>query len=221
MIATAEAGRDAVRRHSWTEAVEAFTAVDQDATLAPDDLELLGTATWWSGQPGEATDALERAFGGYSDAGRDEDAARTAITLAYLAFRRLEESIAFGWIARAERLLEGLPDSPLHAWPLAFGALGALVANQIEAGLALADRAIEVARERGNTDALFMAMSFRGMGRLETGDWRSGLRDIDEAAAAATSGQLDIRFASDIFCTTIAACRSLGDLARAGQWTNE
>ncbi|HEU4673604.1 MAG TPA: adenylate/guanylate cyclase domain-containing protein, partial [Candidatus Limnocylindrales bacterium] len=47
------------------------------------------------------------------------------------------------------------------------------------------------------------------------------LRDIDEAAAAATSGQLDIRFASDIFCTTIAACRSLGDLARAGQWTNE
>ena len=37
--------------------------------LRPDDLERLGTAAWWAGQPDDATEALERAFAGYADAG--------------------------------------------------------------------------------------------------------------------------------------------------------
>ena len=44
---------------------------------------------------------------------------------------------------------------------------------------------------------------------------------IDEAAAAAASGQLGSAYASDIYCNTIAACRDLGDYRRAGQWTDE
>ncbi len=44
---------------------------------------------------------------------------------------------------------------------------------------------------------------------------------IEEAAAAAVSGQLNVRVASDIYCQTISACRSLGDFPRAGQWSTE
>jgi class 3 adenylate cyclase len=44
---------------------------------------------------------------------------------------------------------------------------------------------------------------------------------VDEAATAASSGQLDLRVASDIYCNTIAACRDVGDLKRAGQWADE
>ena len=68
MDETLESGRDAVRRHAWTEAIEALTAVDRDDGLAPDDLELLGGASWWAGHPDEATEALERAFAGYRPA---------------------------------------------------------------------------------------------------------------------------------------------------------
>ena len=66
-----------------------------------------------------------------------------------------------------------------------------------------------------------MAMSFKGMGLVFSGDWQAGLALIDEAATAASSGQLDLRVASDIYCNTIAACRNVGDLKRAGQWADE
>src|SRR5262249_10326711 len=48
-----------------------------------------------------------------------------------------------------------------------------------------------------------------------------GLKNIDEAAAAVSSGQLDLRVASDIYCGTIAAYWNIGDVARAGQWAEE
>ena len=80
---------------------------------------------------------------------------------------------------------------------------------------------MEIARRHGNVDALYIAMSFKGMAQLLTGNWQDGLANIDEAAAAASSGQLDLRAASDIYCNTIAACRNVGDLGRAAQWADE
>jgi class 3 adenylate cyclase len=64
-------------------------------------------------------------------------------------------------------------------------------------------------------------MSFKGMALVFSGDWQAGFTLIDEAATAASSGQLDLRIASDIYCNTIAACRNAGDLKRAGQWADE
>ena len=109
----------------------------------------------------------------------------------------------------------------MHAWLYLFGAIGAVMDHRMTDGLALADRAIAVAREHGNADVQFMATSFKGYGELHQGNMQAGLALIDEAAAAATSGQLDLRIASDILCNTIAACRNIGDLKRAGQWADE
>ena len=201
--------------------MDSLAAADSDGRLAPDDLELLGTAAWWAGHPDEATEALERAFAGHEDAGRAEDAARVALMLAYQAFRRLAGAIGGGWVAQAHRMLEGLPDSPLRAHIGVFQTLQALTEGRIEAGIELADQTMAMARQLGNTDALFTAMSFKGTGELMAGRWQSGLALTDEAAAAASSGRLDLRVASDIYCNTIAACRNLGDLQRAAQWTEE
>ncbi len=78
-----------------------------------------------------------------------------------------------------------------------------------------------IARRQGNDDALYQAMSFKGMAEVMIGNTTRGLALIDESAAAASSGQLDLRTASDIYCQTITACRSIGDLGRAGQWADE
>jgi class 3 adenylate cyclase len=59
------------------------------------------------------------------------------------------------------------------------------------------------------------------MALVFSGEWQAGLALIDEAATAASSGSLDLRIASDIYCNTIAACRNVGDLKRAGQWADE
>ena len=221
MVPALELGRDAVKRHAWTEAMEAFAAADRADALAAEDLELMGEAAWWAAKSDEAADALERAFARYVEAGRSIEAAGVALHLAYQAFRRLAPSVGGGWVARAEQLLEGVPASPMHAWLNLFYAIAALLGNNAVEGLALADRAIAVARERGNFDVLFMATSLKGYAQLHQGNMEDGLRLIDEAAAAATSGQLDLRISSDIYCNTIAACRNIGDLKRAGQWADE
>jgi len=221
MIATLELGRDAVKRHAWDEGVEALTAADRESALSPDDLELLGTAAWWAGKPDEASDALERAIAGYEEAGRVEDAARVAISLAYHAYRRLAIPVGLGWQARGERLLEAVPDSPLHAQKAVYDAVGLLMEGHLDAGIETLDRAMELARRTGNPDALYNAMSLKGMADVMAGRWQAGLAELDEAATAASSGRLDLRAASDIFCTTIGACRGVGDLQRAAQWADE
>jgi class 3 adenylate cyclase len=216
-----ELGRDAVKRHAWTEAVDAFAAADREGGLSPDDLELMGEAAWWAGMPDEATDPLERAFAAYVEAGRPMQAAGVAFHLSYVAFRRQAPSVGMGWLGRAQGLLEGVPESGMHAWLHLFAAIGAVMDHRMADGLASADRAIAVAREHGNADVQFMATSFKGYGAVHQGNMQVGLALIDEAAAAATSGQLDLRIASDILCNTIAACRNIGDLKRAGQWADE
>ena len=221
MVETIESGRDAMDRHAWAEAVDVFVAADRDGGLEPGDLERLGTAAWWTGKPDEATEALERAFTGYVDANQPSDAARVALALTYQAFRRQAASIATGWLARAEHLLESAPDSPSHARIAVFRALGALMAGQLAQGIELADQAMELGRKHDSPDSYFTAMSLKGMGLVFSGDWQAGLALIDEAATAASSGKLDLRVASDIYCNTIAACRNVGDFKRAGQWADE
>ena len=137
------------------------------------------------------------------------------------AFAARPARSAGGWLARAARLLESEPDSPSHARIAVFHSLGALMAGQLTQGIELADRAIELAQKHHDPDANYMAMSFKGMALVFTGDLEAGLALIDEAAAAASSGQLDLRTASDIYCNTIAACRNVGDLKRARQWADE
>src|SRR3990170_8040050 len=221
MVETLELGRNAMDRHAWAEAVDVFVAADQDGSLEPGDLERLGTAAWWTGQPDQATEAMERAFTGYVDAYQPSDAARVALALAYQAFRRQAVSIAMGWLARAQHLLESAPDSPSHARIAVFHSLGALMAGQVTQGIELAGRAMELGQKHKDPDAYFTAMSFKGMGLVFSGDWQAGMNLIDEAATAASSGKLDLRVASDIYCNTIAACRNVGDLKRAGQWADE
>jgi class 3 adenylate cyclase len=221
MIETLERGRDAMARHAWAEAVEAFTVSDRDGGLSPDDLELLGTASWWLGQPDESIEALERAFTGYGDAARPLDAARVAMTLAYQSFRGLAGAVGGGWMAQAGRLLADQPEGPLHARLGVFQALGALQAGRLAEGVAMAEAAIDIARRHDARNELSIGTSFKGMGQLFAGNWEDGLASIDEAAAAASSGQLDLRVASDIYCNTIAACRNVGDLERASQWAEE
>jgi len=221
VIETLERGRAAAGRHAWNEAVEAFAAADLEGGLAPDDLLALGHAHWWSGHPDEATEAFERAYAGFVEAGRPGDAADVAMELAYRAFRDLKESVGSGWLGQAARLLGDTPESSAHASMAVFGAFNAIIQTRYAEGLELLEAAMALARRTNNTSVLYLGTSLKGYTLMLTGHLQEGMTLIDEAAAAAASGQLDLRVASDIFCTTIAACREAGDLERAGQWADE
>jgi len=176
---------------------------------------------WWSGQPDVATEILERAFAAYVETDRPEAAARVALLLCYFASRRLAASVGAGWLAQAERLLEPIPETATHAWLEVLHAVMAIEQNRISDAIGHTARAIDLARAHRNPDAHGMALSFKGLAEIASGRWQEGLALVDEAAAAASSGQIGVRTASDIYCNTIAACRDVGDLGRAGQWTDE
>jgi class 3 adenylate cyclase len=221
MTETLETGREASDRHAWQEAVEALTAADRQSPLGPEDLERLGNALWWSARPDASNETLERAFNGYVDGAKPAEAAWVAMTLGYQASRAANMAVAGGWFARADRLLADLPEGPMHARQAVFAVVGSLVAGNWDQGLQMADHAIELSKRHGEPSALNMALSFKGAGEIFTGNIEQGLKHIDEAAAAVAFGNLDLRVASDIYCNTIAAAWSIGDLVRAGQWAEE
>ncbi|MFN2485242.1 MAG: tetratricopeptide repeat protein [Acidimicrobiia bacterium] len=215
-----ETGREAVRKNHWPEAVTSLSAAARDDNLSADDLTLLAEALWWTGQPDEAVEMFERSFGAYEGEARYPEAAIVGARLAYLAMRRLSMSIAGGWISRVERLLEGQPETVGHGWlKILYTAKALIVDNDLESALAHADDAIVIGRRFGVAGIQAQGMSFKGVAMVHSGDWRSGIKLIDEAAAVAVSG--DLRSASDVYCNTIAVCRNLGDYGRAGEWTDK
>lgn len=222
MIAALESGRSAARRHLWDEALKALTAADEAEELDPDDLLLLADAAWWSGDADLAVATFERSLAGYEREDRRGEAATVAARLAYLAMRRMAFSIAMGWIARVERLLQDQPESIGHAWLKILELVQALMMrNDLDASIELADEAIGLGRRHGSTGVQAIAMSFKGYAMIQRGQWREGIALIDEAAAVAMSEVQDLRAASDVYCNTIAVCRDLADYRRAGEWTEE
>lgn len=222
MVETLVLGRQAIGRRAWDEAMQAFTDADREEDLSPEDLELMAEAAWWAGRPDEAVEAMERAYAGYLEAGERLAAAMVAMRLFYLAARRLAQSIANGWLARAERLLEHEPESVEHAWlSLCRTAAAIFLRRDLDGALTQADAAVDLGRKYASADVQSLAMSFKGALLIKKGQWEEGLALIDEAAASAVSGELELRWASDVYCTTIAACRDMADYRRAGEWTDE
>jgi class 3 adenylate cyclase len=221
MVDTVAAAHDALQRHAWAEAFEAFVQADRESgvDLGPEDLEALAEAAWWSAHPDEAEDALQRAFAGHSRRGDRQAAAIVAVRLAVRAFERGALPVAQGWLAQAERTLGDAPESGAHAWVTLLKTASALVpANDPDAAIDHADRAIELARAFDEPDVEALATSFKGAALLRRGDVDEGLALIDEATALASSGAIKPKVACDVYCVTISSCRALADYRRAGEW---
>ncbi|HJS71528.1 MAG TPA: adenylate/guanylate cyclase domain-containing protein [Acidimicrobiia bacterium] len=220
MTQTLDAGRRAFEQRSWEQAYQELSAADQEAGLHPDDLERLADAAWWSARSEEAVDLLERAYLGYLQEGSNGRAALMAIRLAERAIRSLEGPVAQGWLARAVSLLEGEPESAVHAWAEFMRGAEALIARgDLSESIEHAERAMELGRAHGDTDVVTMARSFKGAALTKMGRVEEGLALIDESALAATAGELDAKTACDVYCFTIATCRDVSDLRRASEWT--
>ena len=64
-----------------------------------------------------------------------------------------------------------------------------------------------------------LALVAKGRGLVKSGKIDEGLELIDEATAAAVSGQLDPYSTTLVYCMTISSCQDVGDLRRAAEWT--
>jgi len=62
---------------------------------------------------------------------------------------------------------------------------------------------------------------FKGTTLVMSGQVSEGLALLDEATAAAVSGELEPLATGMVYCVTIHSCQTLGDCGRAAEWTTE
>jgi ATP/maltotriose-dependent transcriptional regulator MalT len=213
-------GRDAFERKAWTDAYSQLSAADHETPLEPDDLERLAKAAYLVGRDEESEAFWARAHQALSDRGDREGAARSALSLAFGLYQRGAAAPASGWFARAERILdEAHLDTAARGYLLIPSAIRDIVRGNAPAGLAMFERAAEIACRFGDRDLASIACHGRGRALIRLGDVAAGVARLDEAMAAVMAGDVSPIVAGDVYCSVLEGCQETFDLRRAYEWT--
>src|SRR5215211_9006954 len=112
-----EQARDAAERGEWQHAHDLLIEADAYTPLRGSDLPLLAEVGYAAGRLDVTIDAWERAHAQSVRAGDHLSAAGAAVRVAlHLLIDTALVAPVRGWIRRAERLLEGEDETPVHAW---------------------------------------------------------------------------------------------------------
>jgi tetratricopeptide (TPR) repeat protein len=215
-----EAGRTALARHAWREAFELFSKADAAQALSAEDVERLAEAAWWTGRIDDCIAAHERAYTAYMDQGAPRRAAMVAVHLAEDFFNRQAKSLGNGWLKRAERLLQDVPECVEHGVLLRLHAVLALESEgNVDKALGLARRTCDLATRFNDRDLQALALHDIGRMLVSQGELAQGMALIDEAMAAAVSGELGPKVTGRIYCNMMGTCEKLADYQRAAEWS--
>ena len=214
-----DVARSALEERRWPDAYQALLAADP-ADLTGPDLEGLADAAWWTSRLPESLDARHRAYEVYAASGDERSAAGAAARLAIEHFVREEPAVGGGYLARAQRHAEAIPEGPEQGFLAMVEANVARFSGDMDGALVRARDAAAIGQRHGVPDLVAMALHTEGLTLLDTGEISQGLARMDEAMIDVLSGRLDPYFTGIIFCSLIAACLELSDVRRAGEWSD-
>jgi hypothetical protein len=121
-----------------------------------------------------------------------------------------------GWMARAASLAEAAGECVETGWVLLAECLATADPETMGAH---AKAAAELGRRLEDPDLELCARAYEGMAQVRRGHIAAGMRLIDEAAAAATGGEVrDYQAAGEIFCKMLLCSELTLDVRRAAQW---
>ena len=136
--------------------------------------------------------------------------------------QRNNDAVLGGWLARAAKLLEGQPECHETGLMLWMHVRGLLLVNNDSAGaLEKARELVELAKRLGDPDLEALGLLDQGHALITSGRVQDGSPLLDEATALAMTGATELSTAGTVYCSTIFACRNIGDWQRASQWTSE
>ena len=210
------AGAQALRSGDWQRARASYAAAGAHGTSA-EVLDGLSRAAHFAGEYDEAIALKERAFAEYRRRGDSPAAAEVARWLAFLhGMVRGNMAVAGGWMARAERLLEGEEESAAHGWVTLDRAP---FTSDPHTRKAIADEALAIARRVGDAELEFAAIALHGHVRVVLGQVEEGMRLLDEAMAAIAGAEVvEPGSVGDIYCRLLGACEHACDVRRAEEW---
>jgi class 3 adenylate cyclase len=216
----AEAGRAAIAERRWRDGFELLKAADAEEPLGPEDLELLAWSAYFTDEISRVVTLLERAYSGYIAADEPERAALVAVQLAHeYGSVRLQQAVGNGWLARAKRLLEGIPEGRAHGYLALQRALEALGRRDFDATYELGETAERIGREHGDMGLELRGRQRRAVALVYRGDIDEGKLLLNEVNAAAYSGAIQPYDTVVIYCNAIGACRDVAAFDEASQWT--
>ena len=219
-MASLDAAQEALAAGSWGRADSAFRAV-VDQTDDPVAHEGLAQVAWWLDDADTCLAARETAYRRFRELEDSVGAARASAALAWdsLLFGR-GESVAMGWLGRAQALLAAVDECPEHGWcSVREAELALAVRHDPVQALECASRAAGVGRRTGDDDLLVVGSALQGLALTRSGEVQAGIALLDSAVAAATAGDVvDLMWMGKVLCWLIAACHETQDVTRAEEW---
>jgi tetratricopeptide (TPR) repeat protein len=214
---SAAQGRDAAARGAWQEAYDLLAPAAR--TLTGEDLEALANAAFWTGKLDEAIEFREQAHAAFVAGGDKPHAAMLAVIISRDYLMKMDFALSHGWFAKAQRLLEGEDESEAHGYLAISQAFDAMFTGDLDTSDQHATRAQEIGARFGDRNLEAMARVTSGRIHVLRGDVDEGLALLDEATAAAISGELEPWTTGFIYCCTITSSSGVGDYRRAAEWT--
>jgi tetratricopeptide (TPR) repeat protein len=217
--AVVQRAHDAASRGDWGAAFELFMKADADGLAGPADLPVLAEVAYAAGHLDVTIEGWERAHAACVQAGDQVGAAGAAVRVAmHLLFDTALMAPVRGWLARAERLLEGQDETPADAWYAVVRAYERMLTGDLEGARPWARRAVDV----GSTcDTAACALGRVAEARLLIldGDVAQGLAQLDEVGVATVSGDLDPLSTGIVYCELVCALQGLAQYDMAEEWT--
>ena len=214
-----ERAHSAAARGDWQQAFDLLMEADADGLLTPADLPVLGEVAYAAGHLDVTIEAWERAHSASMQAGDHIAAAGAAVRVAmHLLFDTALMAPVRGWLARAERLLEGGSETPAHAWLAVVRAYERMLTGDLPGARQWARQAVEVGSK---CDPAAFAIGRVAEARLLIleGDVQQGLAQLDQAGVAIVSGDLDPLSTGVVYCELVCALQGLAQYDVAEQWT--
>ena len=217
--AVTQSARDAASRGEWDGAFNLLMEADAAGLLNRPDLPLLGEVAYASGHLDVTVDAWERAYAACVQAGDEAGAAGAAVRVAmHLLLDTALMAPVRGWLARAERLLDGRDETSAHAWVAAVRAYERLLTGDLHTARDWARRAVEIG-ERCDPAACAVGRVAEARLLILGGDVHEGLALLDEVGVAVVSDNLDSLSTGLVYCELICALQGLAQYDAAEEWT--
>lgn len=211
--------RDAALRGDWHKAYALFVDADACSRLAAPDLAQLAAVAYAAGHIDVTLTAWERAYGQSVRDGDPVSAAAAAIQVAmHLLFDTALMAPVRGWTKRAEHLLEGFGETPVHAWLAVARNYERMLSGDFQAAREWARRAIDIGG-RLDPGAAAMGRVAEARNLILAGEVLQGLALLDEAAVVTVSGELPPLLTGVVYCELVCALQAVGQYDLAEQWT--
>ena len=183
------------------------------------DLGLLAEVAYAAGHLDVAIEAWERA---HAEAVRAGDLLAAAGAATRIALHLLMDTALMapirGWVRRAERLLEGHDETPVHAWLAVIRGYERLMMGDLPAAREWAGRAIAVG-SKCNPAAAALGRVAEAHAVILAGDVGRGLDLVDEAAVVTITGELDAISTGMVYCELVCMLQGLAQYDLAEEWT--